>query len=338
MRILGIETTCDETSAAVLENGKDILSNVVFSQVDLHSRFHGVVPELASRAHSEKIAHVISKAISISKPKNPKKPISAVVFANGPGLPGALLVGKIAAETVARLYDVPIYGVNHLEGHLFACEFDSGKVKRPLKFPQITLIVSGGHTELWLVRDYGRYKLLGRTRDDAAGEVFDKVAKFLDLGYPGGPKIEKTALKGNENAIRFPRPYMPGGWEFSFSGLKTSVSYFLRDSDKHSKADVCASFQSAVTDVLVKKTVSAAKKFKVKHIAVGGGVAANSELRQKMNAHALENGLDAQFVQKQFCSDNAAMIAFAGYKKISILKKHPKRLQINPELRVKSWS
>ena len=307
--ILGIESTCDETSAALLKGGKEILSNVIYSQIDEHKKYHGVVPELASRAHAAKIATVIGEALQ-------NHPIDYVAFASGPGLPGGLMVGRVAAETLAKFKKVPIIGVNHLEGHIFACDFEGSEAKNKLQFPLIALVVSGGHTELWYVKNYGDYKVLGKTRDDAAGEAFDKVAKLLGLAYPGGPQVSKQALSGRRDAIHFPRPLLPGTWEFSFSGIKTAVSYYLRDHKDFSIPDVCASFEEAMVETLVTKTLLAAKKYKVKHIAVGGGVAANSLLREKMQEQAQKAGIEVHFVERKLSSDNAAMIALAAYKKL----------------------
>lgn len=332
--ILGIESTCDETSAAVLRGGKHLLSNVVYSQIEEHKKYHGVVPELASRAHAAKIAAVISQALG-------KEKIDCVAFANGPGLPGGLMVGRVAAETLAHFKQVPILGVNHLEGHLFACEFEDGEVKNPLSFPLIALIVSGGHTELWYVKGYGQYKVLGRTRDDAAGEAFDKVAKLLGLAYPGGPQVSAQALKGRRDAIDFPRPMLPGTWEFSFSGIKTSVSYYLRDHQPVNVPDVCASFEQAVCETLVKKTMLAADKYKVKHIAVGGGVAANTLLRELMQKEAQKRNIQTHFVPRNMSSDNAAMIALAAWKKLEYAGQNGLgkkwNININPNMKVKNW-
>lgn len=332
--ILGIESTCDETSAALLVGGKKLVSNVIYSQIEEHKKYHGVVPELASRAHAAKIASVIEQALG-------KHHIDCVSFAHGPGLPGGLMVGRVAAETLAKFKNVPILGVNHLEGHLFACEFEDGEVKNPLQFPLVALIVSGGHTELWYVKGYGNYKVLGRTRDDAAGEAFDKVAKLLGLPYPGGPQVSAQALKGRRDAIDFPRPLLPGTWEFSFSGIKTAVSYYLRDHQEISVPDVCASFEQAVCETLVKKTMQAAQKFDVKHIAVGGGVAANSLLRELMQSQGSKRGLTVRFVPRGMSSDNAAMIALAAWRRLEhagegALQKHW-RININPNLKVSSW-
>lgn len=332
--ILGIESTCDETSAALLVGGRKLLSNVIYSQIEEHKKYHGVVPELASRAHAAKIATVITQALG-------KHSIDCVAFAHGPGLPGGLMVGRVAAETLAKFKKVPILGVNHLEGHLLACEFEDDEVKNPLQFPLVALIVSGGHTELWYVKGYGQYKVLGRTRDDAAGEAFDKVAKLLGLPYPGGPQVSAQALQGKRDAIAFPRPLLPGTWEFSFSGIKTSVSYYLRDHQTVNVPDVCASFESAVCETLVKKTMRAAHEYKVKHISVGGGVAANSLLREMMQAAGKQQGIAVRFVPRKMSSDNAAMIALAAWRKLehaganALQKKW--NININPNLTVKNW-
>lgn len=332
--ILGIESTCDETSAALLRGGNEILSNVIYSQIDEHKKYHGVVPELASRAHAAKIATVINEALG-------NEHIDCVAFASGPGLPGGLMVGRVAAETLANFKKVPILGVNHLEGHIFACDFEGTEAKNRLQFPLVALVVSGGHTELWYVKDYGQYKVLGKTRDDAAGEAFDKVAKLLGLAYPGGPQVSKQALQGKWDAIHFPRPLLPGTWEFSFSGIKTAVSYYLRDHKDFSVPDVCASFEQAMVDTLVTKTLLAAKKYKVRHIAVGGGVAANSLLREQMQREAAAAGIEVHFVERKLSSDNAAMIALAAYRKLAHAeqtgKPVKKNIDINPNMKVRSW-
>jgi len=334
LMILGIESTCDETSAALLKDGREIVTNVIYSQIEEHKKYHGVVPELASRAHAAKIATVIAEALG-------NYPLDYVAFASGPGLPGGLMVGRVAAETLAQFKGVPLLGVNHLEGHIFACEFQDGKADRPLPFPLVALVVSGGHTELWYVKGYGQYKVLGRTRDDAAGEAFDKVAKLLGLPYPGGPQVSKQALSGRPDAIHFPRPLLPGTWEFSFSGIKTAVSYYLRDHQKFSIPDVCASFETAMVDTLVTKTLWAAEKYKVKHIAVGGGVAANTLLRQCMEQRASQKGITAHFVERKLSSDNAAMIALAAYKKLAYAQRTGMNLapniNIDPNMKVRSW-
>ncbi len=332
--ILGIESTCDETSASLLRGGREIVTNVIYSQIEEHKKYHGVVPELASRAHAAKIATVIAEALQ-------DNPIDYVAFASGPGLPGGLMVGRVAAETLANFKNVPILGVNHLEGHIFACNFEGNEVKDRLSFPLIALVVSGGHTELWYVKGYGDYKVLGRTRDDAAGEAFDKVAKLLGLAYPGGPQVSKQALSGKRDAIAFPRPLLPGTWDFSFSGIKTAVSYYLRDHQPVNVADVCASFESAMVETLVTKTLWAAKKYKVKHIAVGGGVAANALLREQMTAQAAAQGIEAHFVERKLSSDNAAMIALAAYKKLEYAEKTGRpvkpNINIDPNRKVQNW-
>ncbi len=332
--ILGIESTCDETSASLLRGGREIVTNVIYSQIEEHKKYHGVVPELASRAHAAKIASVIAQAVQ-------DYPIDYVAFASGPGLPGGLMVGRVAAETLANFKKVPILGVNHLEGHIFACDLEGTQVKGRLHFPLVALVVSGGHTELWYVRNYGDYKVLGRTRDDAAGEAFDKVAKLLGLAYPGGPQVSKQALSGRRDAIHFPRPLLPGTWEFSFSGIKTAVSYYLRDHQKFSIPDVCASFEQAMVDTLVTKTLQAAKKCKVKHIAVGGGVAANTLLREQMQAAAIQQGIETHFVDRKLSSDNAAMIALVAYQKLAYAERTGAKLathiNINPNMKVHNW-
>ncbi|MBR4682253.1 MAG: tRNA (adenosine(37)-N6)-threonylcarbamoyltransferase complex transferase subunit TsaD [Elusimicrobiaceae bacterium] len=332
--ILGIESTCDETSAALLKGGRELVTNVIYSQIEEHKKYHGVVPELASRAHAAKIAGVIAQALGDS-------PLDYVAFASGPGLPGGLVVGRVAAETLATLKQVPMIGVNHLEGHLFACDFEGNEVKNRLQFPLIALVVSGGHTELWYVKGYGAYKVLGRTRDDAAGEAFDKVAKLLGLPYPGGPQVSKQALAGRRDAINFPRPLMPGTWEFSFSGIKTAVSYYLRDHKQFDIADVCASFEQAMVDTLTTKTLDAAVRYKVKHIAVGGGVAANTLLRERMQTLAAQRGIETHFVDRKLSSDNAAMIALAAYKKLEYAERTGQTIKANvnidPNMKVKNW-
>ncbi len=334
LTILGIESTCDETSAALLQGGSELITNVIYSQIDEHKKYHGVVPELASRAHAAKIATVINEALG-------DRPIDYVAFASGPGLPGGLMVGRVAAETLAQFKQVPLIGVNHLEGHLFACDFEDTHVKQRLEFPLVALIVSGGHTELWYVKGYGEYKVLGRTRDDAAGEAFDKVAKLLGLAYPGGPQVSKQALSGRRDAIAFPRPLLPGTWEFSFSGIKTAVSYYLRDHQTVSVPDVCASFEQAMVDTLVTKALLAVKKYKVKHIAIGGGVAANALLRQEMQTRASQQGVTVHFVDRKLSSDNAAMIALCAYKKLQYAEQtgQPLRADINidPNRKVRNW-
>ena len=270
--VLGIETSCDETAAALVMGGYDVVSSVVSTQVDIHAEFGGVVPEVASRAHLDVLNPVIARSIVEAGVEDSR--IDAVACTVGPGLVGALLVGVSAAKSLALVYDVPFIGVNHMEAHLYAASLEDPT----LEFPLVVLLVSGGHTMLVEMQDHGRYRLLGQTIDDAAGEAFDKVARFLDLGYPGGPAIDEAALLGDPEAIRFPRALLDGSYNFSFSGLKTSVMNYVRKHPDVSSADVAASFQAAVVDVLVTKARAAAKEVGATSIVLGGGVAANSLL------------------------------------------------------------
>jgi N6-L-threonylcarbamoyladenine synthase len=344
LRVLGVETSCDETAAAVVENGRHILSNVVSSQVPVHQPYGGVVPELASRAHVENVQAVIEAALKGQTgrglPPFPKTlPVDVIAATVGPGLMGSLLVGKVVAEMLAWVYQKPLIGVNHLEGHLLSIL----PGHPDLEPPYLALVVSGGHTELIHVQGYGKYHILGRTRDDAAGEAFDKVAKLLGLGYPGGPVIDRMAHKGSSRAIAFPRALMDGGFDFSFSGLKTSVVYYLRDNpevmaSKKKMSDVCASFQAAVVEVLVKKTLAAAEKLGVKHIAVCGGVAANSALRAAFAAQHKTHKI--HMASPLLCTDNGVMIAVAGYYKFlhrSNKKFDAEPLVVNSTLAVANW-
>ena len=346
MRILAFETTCDETSAAVLEGGR-LRSNEVFSQVSLHRKYSGVVPELASRAHLEKIPFVIGGALRRAGVRSPLKrgAFDAVAFSRGPGLPGALMVGRVAAEAAAELAGAPLIGVNHLEGHLLACEFAGGRACEPLEFPLVALLVSGGHTELWHARGYGDYRVLGRTRDDAAGEAFDKVAKLLGLPYPGGPEVEKEAARASGKVPDFPRPHMPGTRDFSFSGLKTAVSYYLADRlgqdfykrglrlPPGDRARVCRAFQDAVTETLVKKTADTARSLGLRRIAVGGGVSANGALRA---AFARLEGFEVRFSERAYCSDNAAMVALCALRRLEA-GKFRNSLRVAPGLADPGW-
>ncbi|MBN1823686.1 MAG: tRNA (adenosine(37)-N6)-threonylcarbamoyltransferase complex transferase subunit TsaD [Endomicrobiales bacterium] len=312
MKLIGIETSCDETSAAVVENGGKILSNVVASQVHVHRRFSGVVPELASRHHVENVNWVIGAALKKSGigKKDAARKISAVCYTRGPGLAGSLVVGQVAAQSFSLVYGLPLVSVNHIEGHLYSVLLKH----RELKPPFLSLVVSGGHTELVIVRDFGKYRVLGGTRDDAAGEAYDKVAKLLKLDYPGGPAIDALSKRGNPAAVNFPRPYLWGSWDFSFSGIKTSVVNYV-SKNKYRTEDVCASFQQAVVETLVNKTMAAAKAHNIKKIAVGGGVAANSLLRLEFKKAQKESGRTVFLPDTELCTDNAAMIACAGYYK-----------------------
>ena len=305
MRILGIETSCDETAAAVVEDGRTVLSSVVSSQVDLHARFGGVVPELASRAHVEVLNPVVAEALVEAGVEIP----DAVAATVGPGLIGSLLVGVSSAKALSLVWGVPFVGVNHLEGHLFASFLEDPDLELPL----VVLLVSGGHTMLIHMKAPGRYRLLGQTIDDAAGEAFDKVARYLGLGYPGGPAIDKLSADGDPRAIAFPRSMLDEGYDFSFSGIKTSVVRYVKAHTDVLTADVAASFQEAVVDVLVAKARRAAADIGATGIALAGGVAANSQLRERMQAACDADGLRAFVPSRAMCTDNAAMIATAGY-------------------------
>ncbi len=330
MIVLGIETSCDDTSAAVVENGR-LRSNVVSSQTALHRPFRGVVPELASRAHLANLMPAVERALAEAGGKK----IDAVAYTRGPGLMGPLLVGKVAAQTLARLLGVPAVGVNHLEGHALAAELEHA-----VRWPAVALIVSGGHTDLVLVSAPGKYKVLGRTLDDAAGEAYDKVARLLGLDYPGGPEIDRRAAKGNPRFVEFPRPVLKGSWNFSFSGLKTAVLYYLRDHPNpkgRAVLDICASFQEAVAETLVEKAVLAAKKFKAKDILLGGGVAANSRLRALLKERGEAEGFAVRLPARALCTDNAAMIAHAAWRRLAAKKKAPAG-SCDPSLPLRSWA
>lgn len=331
MRVLGIETSCDDTSAAVVENGR-LRSNVVSSQTALHRPFRGVVPELAARAHLANLVPVVSRALAEAG----RGRVDAVAYTRGPGLMGPLLIGKVAGRTLAGLLGVPAIGVNHLEGHVLAAELE-----HRLRWPLVALVVSGGHTDLVLAAAPGRYRVLGRTRDDAAGEAYDKVARLFGLGYPGGPEIDRLAATGDPCAIVFPRPTMAGSWDFSFSGLKTSVLYRLRDNPGPLKgkrlADLCASFQEAVSETLVDKTLAAAKRFGAKDVVIGGGVAANSRLRALMKERGEAAGFAVRLPSRVFCTDNAAMIAHVG-ERLLRAGRVSRAGRADPSLALKSWS
>jgi N6-L-threonylcarbamoyladenine synthase len=308
--ILGIETSCDETAAACVRGGTDVMSSVVSSQIDLHARFGGVVPEIASRAHNELIIPVTARALVEAGIKGEQ--VDAVAATTGPGLIGALLVGVSAAKALALTWDVPFVAVNHLEAHLYAALLEDPD----LRFPLVVLLVSGGHTLLVSMEDHGRYRLLGQTLDDAAGEAFDKVARFLGLGYPGGPAIDREAMVGDPEAIRFPRSMMDNGLDFSFSGLKTSVVNHIRRNPDVSTPDVAASFQAAVVDVLVSKARRAAREVGATALALGGGVAANSLLREQFLGACASDGIQGFLPTRSMCTDNAAMIAAAGWYRL----------------------
>jgi len=308
--ILGIETSCDETAAAVVMGGNDVLSSVVATQIDLHARYGGVVPEIASRAHVEAMNVVIRQAVLQSGV--PIERIDAVAATVGPGLIGALLVGVAAAKSVALVLDKPFIGVNHLEAHLYAALLDDPHVE----FPMLVVLVSGGNTLFVEMRGHGDFSVIGQTIDDAAGEAFDKVARFLDLGHPGGPAIDRIALTGNANAIDFPRAMLHDGLDVSFSGLKTSVINYVRKNPTVSTADVAASFQYAVVDVLAAKARKAAQQIGAKTVALGGGVAATSLLRSKMTTGCAESGWRLVLPSMGMCTDNAALMASAGWYRL----------------------
>ena len=318
--VLGIETSCDETAVGVVRGGTDVLSNVVASQIDLHARYGGVVPEIAARAHVERMQPVLDRALRDAGMT--LADVHGVAATRGPGLIGALLVGYATGKALAAALSVPFCGVHHLEGHIFAVVLagDSAlpaDAKGPVEAPFVALVVSGGHTSLFLVRELGAYELLGETLDDAAGEAFDKIARFLGLGYPGGPAIDRLAKRGNADAIAFPRALSGRGLDFSFSGLKTAVVRHVRRAEqageKARRSDVAASFQEAIVDVQVEKAIRAAETAGVSTIVVGGGVAANSRLRSRLGAEAESRGLRLVIPPPGLCVDNGAMIAAAGH-------------------------
>ncbi|CAB4574486.1 unannotated protein [freshwater metagenome] len=308
--VLAIETSCDETAAAVVMGGNDVLSSVVSSQIDIHARFGGVVPEVASRAHLEAIVPVVRQAISDAGILPGR--IDAVAATAGPGLIGALLVGVSAAKSLSLVWDVPFIGVNHLEAHLYAGLLDDPT----LQFPLVVLLVSGGHTMIVEMRGHGDYTVLGRTIDDAAGEAYDKVARFLDVGYPGGPAIDALASQGDATSIEFPRAMMHDGLNVSFSGLKTSVINYVRKNPDAANADIAASFQEAVVDVLCAKTIKAAQQVGARGIVLGGGVSANSLLRSTMTTRGEQAGFSVALPSRAMCTDNAAMIASAAWYRL----------------------
>jgi len=314
MLILAIETSCDETAVAVIKDGKEILSNLVASQIDLHKEFGGIVPEVAARAHTEKMILLLKK--SLSKAEVDLREIDAIAVTFGPGLVGSLLVGLSTAKALAYSLDKKLVAINHIEAHLYAAWLEENS---PPKFPALGLVVSGGHTELVLMKDHGKYKLLGATLDDAAGEAFDKVAKLLDLGYPGGPAISKAAEKGNPDRFDLPRPMLKqDNFDFSFAGLKTAVLYLIKNSKVDiNKNDLAASFQKAVVDTLVGKTLKAIKKYQPKSFNLGGGVAANLELRKRFveAIHELPCAVKFYCPPVELCTDNAAIVGANGYFK-----------------------
>ncbi len=310
--ILAIESSCDETAAAVVKNGRTVLSNVISSQIALHTLYGGVVPEIASRSHIEKINQVIAEAlkqagVSLSG-------IDALGVTYGPGLVGALLVGVAEAKAIAYAAKLPLIGVHHIEGHVSANYIENQELEPPF----LCLVVSGGHTHLVKVTEYGEYEIVGRTHDDAAGEAYDKVARAIGLGYPGGPKIDQLAKEGDPSAILFPRAHIEGApFDFSFSGVKSAVLNYLNSykmkGEEVNRADVAASFQQSVVDVLTERTIAAAAEFRFERVAIAGGVASNSALRESMRLACKANGLKFYHPSPIFCTDNAAMIGTAAY-------------------------
>lgn len=334
--ILGIESSCDDTGAAVVVNGREILSNCLASQIDVHQKFGGVVPEIASRKHLENLPLVIEEALE--KAGVSFEDLSAIAVTYGPGLVGALLVGVSMAKALAYAKGIPLVGVNHLEGHIYANFLEYPD----LQFPLIALVVSGGHTDLIYMPEHHNYQLLGKTRDDAAGEAFDKIARALGLGYPGGPLIEKLAREGNAQAISFPKARLSGGeLDFSFSGVKTSVLNYINKAkmrnEKWNLADVAASFQKSVVDALVEKTVKAVQYKNVKTLVLAGGVAANSILRKELGlALDMPEGVRVCYPPLHLCTDNAAMIAAAGYYRYRQREYSPLTLNAVPNLAITS--
>jgi N6-L-threonylcarbamoyladenine synthase len=309
---LGIESSCDETAAAVVKDGKEVLSNIISSQVDWHRKFGGVVPEIASRKHVELINPVIEEALEEAGVSF--SDLSAVAVTFGPGLVGGLLVGISAAKSIAYAYDLPLIAVNHIEGHIYA-----NLISHPeLEPPVVCLTVSGGHTDLLYFNQLGDYEIIGRTIDDAAGEAFDKIARVMEIGFPGGPAIDKLAQQGDPTAIDLPRPMIHHeNYDFSFSGLKTAVLNYINNTKQRGeeivKADLAASFQQAVVDVLVAKVTKAAKEKNVTNVLLSGGVASNSQLRKQLREKLEERGKELYYPETRICTDNAAMIASAGY-------------------------
>ncbi len=308
--ILGIESSCDETAAAVVAGGRKVLSNIIASQVDLHKKYGGVVPEIASRKHLESVLPTIREALA--QAGTTLEEIDAIAVTHGPGLVGALLVGLSAAKAIAFALDKPLIGVNHLQGHIYA----NFLTEEPPEYPLICLIVSGGHTDLIYMTGHGEMELLGRTRDDAAGEAFDKVARSVGLGYPGGPQVEKLAASGNPEAVPLPRAHTDTPYDFSFSGLKTAVLQYVQKRGTltdEQRADLAASFQRAVTGALAEKTLRAVREKGVRQVILAGGVAANGALRRAMRETLEPHGIRLGYPPPVLCTDNAAMIAAAGH-------------------------
>ena len=330
-RILAIETSCDETAAAVIENGRALVASTVASQMDMHARYGGVFPEVASRQHVLSILPVVEQ--TLAKAHMTIQDMDAIAATRGPGLAGSLVVGLNAAKGIALGADLPLVGVNHLEGHIYsAWVYDAGENPPPEpQFPLMALLVSGGHTELNLMTSHLDYKRLGATLDDAAGEAFDKVARLLGLPYPGGPSVQKAAEEGDPTAFKFPRAWLEGTWNFSFSGLKTSVLREVKRLESEGRpipvSDMAASFQAAVVDVLLNKTFMAAREYSAKEIIVGGGVSANKPLRE---AFLAQTEFPVNIPRLSLCTDNAAMVAAAGYFRYALGHKDGLEIDILP--------
>ena len=330
--ILGIESSCDETAAAVVKNGREVLSNVISSQIELHKLYGGVVPEIASRKHIEKINQVVEEALKDADVT--LDDLDAIGVTYGPGLVGALLVGVSAAKAISYAKKIPLVGVHHIEGHISANYIENKQLEPPF----VCLVVSGGHTHLVIVRDYGKYEIIGKTRDDAAGEAYDKVARAIGLGYPGGPKIDKLSKEGNPDAIKFPRAKIEDApYDFSFSGLKSAVLNYLNAAkmkgENINDADLAASFQKAVCDVLVEHAIRAAKEYGFDKLAIAGGVASNSTLRASMEK-ACANQIQFYHPSPIFCTDNAAMIGAAAYYEFLAGTRHGWDLNAVPNLKL----
>ena len=333
MKILAIESSCDETAAAVVEDGRQVLSNVISSQIDLHRLYGGVVPEIASRKHIERINQVIQQALDDADIK--LEDIDAVGVTYGPGLVGALLVGVAEAKAISYARGLPLVGVHHIEGHISANYIEHPELEPPF----LCLVVSGGHTQLAIVEDYGKLRILGSTRDDAAGEAFDKVARAIGLPYPGGPEIDKLAREGNPQAITFPRARIDGApYDFSFSGVKSAVLNYLNhhklQGKEIEKADLAASFQQSVVSVLTDHTIRAAEEFHMDRVAVAGGVAANQCLRKAMKQACEKRGLTLYYPSPVYCTDNAAMIGVAAYYEYRNGTRHGWDLNAVPNLKL----
>ena len=331
--ILAIESSCDETAASVVKNGREVLSNVISSQIELHKLYGGVVPEIASRKHIEKINQVIEEALEVAGVT--LDDLDAIGVTYGPGLVGALLVGVAEAKAIAYAKKLPLVGVHHIEGHISANYIENLELEPPF----ICLVVSGGHTHLVCVKDYGKYEIIGRTRDDAAGEAFDKVARAIGLGYPGGPKIDKLSKEGNPDAIVFPKAHITDApYDFSFSGVKSAVLNYINGckmkGEEYNNADIAASFQKAVTDVLVDNAMRAVKEYGLNKFAIAGGVASNSTLRAAMQEACEKNGVEFYHPSPIYCTDNAAMIGVAAYYEYINGTRHGWDLNAVPNLKL----